>query len=76
MEGKALSWFMPFLEKKRHLVTSWEDFRTLAFATFDDPCRKLTAEANLQRLSQTGHLSDYISDFNALASEVDWNEPL
>jgi hypothetical protein len=74
LEGKALSWFTPFLEKGLHLQTTWENFRTLVSATFDDPCRKLSAEAKLQHLVQTNSLSDYISDFNALSAEVDWNE--
>jgi len=74
LEGKALRWFTPFVEKGLHLSMSWSDFLGVASGIFDDPNRTLTAESRLQNLAQTGSVSDYISEFNALSSEVIWAE--
>jgi hypothetical protein len=74
LEGRALSWFMPFLESGSYQSTSWKDFLSDAVRTFDDPCRVLSAESRLQNLVQSDSVADYIGDFSALAAEVHWNE--
>ena len=74
LDGKALQWFTPLIKNGKYEQVSWSDFQKEASKIFDDPCRQSSAESELQKIHQTGSVSDYISDFNALASEVDWTE--
>lgn len=74
LDGKALKWFLPYLEKQLIDTMTWETFKITATETFGEPCRKLNAETRLMNLVQSGSLIDYVSEFTSLSSEIEWSE--
>jgi len=74
LSGEALKWFQPLMSKEDFLRQSWDDFLAEATAMFDEPCRVEKADARIHDLRQTGALADYISEFNSVASVLDWSE--
>jgi hypothetical protein len=74
LEGRALSWFLPYVEMRRINSLSWSEFVAQAQDTFGEPCRKLNAESRIMTIVQRGSLVDYISEFSSLAIDVGWSE--
>jgi len=74
LDGTALSWFLPYIERNLINSLTWDQFKSLAYNTFGDPCRKLSSESKLMSLSQKGSLVDYVSEFGSLSTDVDWNQ--
>jgi hypothetical protein len=74
LRGKALTWFLPLQESARTNSLSWSAFVTRAKSTFGDPCLVMNSEAKLMRLVHRGPLADYISEFTAIAFDVQWHQ--
>jgi hypothetical protein len=74
LDGKALKWFLPYLEKGLVDTMTWKEFVVRATETFGESCRVLNAESHLMNLVQHGSLIDYITEFTALAIDLNWSE--
>lgn len=79
MTGPAQNWAMPLLqaldeEREHELLTDYTVFRDAVIAVYGDLDRRGNAEDKIGRLRQTGSVSAYISTFNELAAQLDWNE--
>jgi hypothetical protein len=74
LDGRALKWFLPYLEKGLVDTMTWKQFVQSASETFGEPCRILNAESHLMNLVQHGSLIDYVTEFTTLASELEWSE--
>jgi len=84
--GKAMDWFEIFLIERmkypeeqwgpetRAIFTSYEYFEQKLTISFGEVDIKRVAEQKLQRLHQTKSASIYTSEFEQLASKLNWGE--
>ena len=89
MKGDALEWFQPYMDEVMNVPEAqWKDETSTMFASFESFAQKLenvfgevdeqrSAERKLQRLRQSGPVSEYYAKFRSYASKLDWaNAPL
>lgn len=79
MTGAAQNWAMPLLQaldegREHELLEDYAAFREVVIGVYGDLDRRSNAEDRLGRLRQTGSMAAYISTFNELTAQVDWNE--
>jgi hypothetical protein len=89
MKGDALEWFQPYMDQVMNLPEAqWKAETSTMFASFEAFAQQLenvfgevdekrTAERKLQRLRQSGPVSEYYAKFRTQATKLDWaNAPL
>jgi hypothetical protein len=86
LTGRALEWFEPYLteiqanamatpnKEVRFMFSSWEGFAERLTQMFGDPEAKTTAERKLQDLVQRTSAIEYTTQFQTLATQVEWND--
>ena len=83
LRGRAFDWFRPYeqnlsaqanSETRSLQMNTIQEFYTAITETFGDPDEGLTAATRIYRLKQTRSVSDYISEYQTLASQLQWNE--
>jgi hypothetical protein len=77
-EGPAGNWAQPVLNRYNDnldhpWLDSWEAFQEAYNRQWSDPSKKVQAEQGIQQLYQNKSVSEYISDFQLLSQELDWN---
>ena len=73
LQGPALAWFAPLLEKSAPLLTDFDAFLTEFEATFGDPDKARTAANKIRALRQGNRsAATYASEFRQFASDLDW----
>jgi Retrotransposon gag protein len=86
LRGRAWQWFEPILresdEKPRkewsdratRILNSYKEMKKAMGQVFGEIDERKTAAERLQRLRQTRSVTDYITDFQMITSNLDWDE--
>ena len=75
LSGPALNWFASLMEKSSPLLSNMKDFSTQFKASFGDTDKARTAASKIRTLHQGNQpASVYSSEFQQLASDLDWND--
>jgi Retrotransposon gag protein len=88
LRGKAWNWFEPILcekEPKKKTDCNWSDRTTRILRSykemekamaqvFGDVDEQKTAAKQMQKLQQTRSVTEYITGFQMIASNLDWDE--
>lgn len=76
LQGEALDWVSPLLEKNDPILNSYSEFITQLKTIFEESDRITTAEIALDRLYQNNlSASAYAAKFQSISSDTEWNEP-
>ena len=72
--GNALSWFVPFLEKRSPILRDMAQFEALLTIAFGNSDRERVAEAKMQSLRLgTRSIVIYAVEFQQLIYNLEWN---
>jgi len=86
LSGRALEWFEPYLTEiqkngltttnpeVRYMFATWAGFVERLTQMFGDPEATTTAERKLQNLVQRTSTIEYTTQFQTLATQVEWND--
>ena len=86
LRGKAWNWFEPILREKRtekradwsdrttRILGSYKEMEKAMAQVFGDVDERKTAARQMQKLRQTRSVTDYITEFQMIASNLDWDE--
>jgi len=86
LTGRALEWFEPYLtevqengatttnQEVRFMFASWAGFAERLTQMFGDPEATTTAERGLRNLVQRTSAIEYTTQFQTLATQVEWND--
>ena len=74
LDGSALSWFTPLLERNDPLLHNYQQFIESLKTMFGDPDEKRRAADDLRKLFQTGSATDYAAKFQLLAAKLEYND--
>jgi len=75
LRGPAAKWARPYLLSKDHeLRKSLPEFVKAIDQAYGDPDYELRAASELRALRQTGSVAKYAAEFQAIASNLSWNE--
>ena len=86
LTGRALEWFEPYLTEiqingmtstnleVKYMFSSWGGFAERLTQMFGDPEAATTAERKLQNLTQRSSAIEYTTQFQTLATQVEWND--
>jgi PAS domain-containing protein len=85
LKGGAWNWFEPFMrernekpieewsERTTKLFSSYEELRKAMIQVFGDIDERKTAARKLQRLRQTTSVRNYITEFQMITANLDWD---
>jgi hypothetical protein len=77
-KGKAADWARPhigkLLKNKQGAINSFKNFLDRFGQAFQDPDAKRVAARQINELKQAADVESYITDFENLAAELNWNE--
>jgi hypothetical protein len=72
LSGNAISWFVPFLEKRLPILQDMAQFEDLFTAAFGDSDRERVAETKMQSLRQeTRSTAIYAAEFQQLTCDLE-----
>jgi hypothetical protein len=75
LSGPALDWFNPLMEKSSPLLSDMQEFSTQFEASFGDMDKAWSAAIKIRNLHQgTRPASFYASEFQQLASDLNWDD--
>src|SRR5947207_1339496 len=75
LRGPAAKWARPYLSNKDHeLRNSLPAFLDAIEEAYGDPDYELRAASELRALRQTGSTAKYAAEFQAIASNLSWND--
>ena len=75
LDGTALAWAQRYYESQDPVLQSFPAFTALFKQTFDDPGRIAESARKIRYISQgTRDISDYVAQFQLLASDLDYND--
>jgi len=75
LRGPAAKWARPYLSNKDHeLRKNLLNFRRALEEAFGDPDYELRAASELRALKQTTSTAKYAAEFQAISSNLPWNE--
>jgi hypothetical protein len=75
LNGTALAWAQRYYEYQDPVLQSFPAFTALFKQTFDDPGRIAESARKIRYISQgTKDISDYVAQFQLLASDLDYND--
>ena len=75
LRGPAARWACPYLSDKTHeLRNDLTKFTTAIEQAYGDPTRQFRATIELRSLKQTTTAARYTADFQAIASNLSWND--
>ena len=73
--GPAAKWARPYLSNKEHeLRKSLSNFTRALQEAFGDPDYELRAASELRALKQTTSVAKYAAEFQAISSNLSWND--
>ncbi|EUC59399.1 Pol-like polyprotein/retrotransposon, partial [Rhizoctonia solani AG-3 Rhs1AP] len=77
-KGRAADWARPHIShimaRKTNQISSFVEFGQEFTKHFQDPDAKRTAARKINELAQTTDVESYITDFENLSAELDWNK--
>ncbi|KEP45579.1 retrotransposon gag protein [Rhizoctonia solani 123E] len=77
-KGRAADWARPhtsrIMARKINRLSSFVEFGQEFTRHFQDPNAKQTAARKINELAQTADVESYITDFENLTAELEWNE--
>lgn len=75
LRGPAAKWARPYLSNKDHeLRNDFSKFTKALQEAFGDPDYQLRAASELRALKQTGSTAKYAAEFQAISSNLSWND--
>jgi hypothetical protein len=86
LKGKAWNWFEPFMRERNEkpqdewsdrtmrVFSSYEELRRAMVQVFGDIDERKTAAKELQRLRQTTSVRNYITEFQMITANLDWDD--
>ncbi|QRV80841.1 Retrotransposon gag protein [Ceratobasidium sp. AG-Ba] len=80
-EGEAAQWAKPLLrkildEEPHKYLTNWNTLKNAFLLGSSDPMKKERAIQNIHKLQQTGSAQHYVTAFQTLMQELNWDEHL
>jgi retrotransposon gag protein/zinc knuckle protein len=86
LRGKAWNWFEPILreretrnkrewsERAKRILGSYDEMKKAMNQVFGDVDERKTAAKKLQQLRQTKSVTEYITEFQTITSNLDWDD--
>jgi Retrotransposon gag protein len=86
LKGKAWNWFEPFMREKKEkdpedwsdrtkrVFSSYKELRKAMTQVFGDIDERKTAARELQRLRQTSSVRNYITEFQMITANLEWDD--